>query len=424
MAQRETERPHICLYIGSLYKGGAERVMTNLAEYFYAQGWRVTFVTPNHFDPEYAPPHRLWDAKTGEPYDEATAAALPWRKGQEGLPGEETGIRRIYSTPPQEKLSRGRVYGFLARYRMLRKIWKREKPDLILSFIGYNNSFAIATSLGLGIPVVISVRSNPAYEYPTAKLKAMAFAAFRFADGVVLQTHQAAEFFPKAVQRKAVVLPNAVNEAFLRPHYEGERDKRVVCVGRIDDNKNQGLLIEQFARAHRSHPEYTLHIYGTGPAQEKFERLAEKLGVGESVFFEGVVDNVADRIERAEIYVLPSKTEGMPNALLEAMSLGLACIATDCPCGGPRELIRDGVNGFLVPVGSAESTESRERETPEDDGRGGQRRPTMAGRLVQLMDDPELAARLGREAARVQESCSPEKVCGQWRDYLLGIMKR
>ena len=410
-------QPHICLYIGSLQKGGAERVMANLAEYLYSQGWKVTFVTTYFCPPEYAPPHRLWDEQTGEPYDERLGTA----SGDPKDPVQGDGIRRIYSDPPQEQLSRGRIRGFCARYRVLRKIWKKERPDVILSFIGYNNSFAVLTSRGLHIPVAVSVRSNPAYEYDSKKLRAMAFALFRQADGVVLQTHEAASFFPQAIRRKSVILPNAVNPDFLRPRYEGEREKKVVCVGRLDDNKNQGLLIEQFARAHRRHPEYTLHLYGDGPCREKFETFARQIGVEDSVIFEGTVDNIPECIEKASIFVLSSKTEGMPNALLEAMSLGLACIATDCPCGGPRELIRSGENGFLVPITYVGRLEREKEAIPPPYDR---RVPTMAERLIQLMDDPELADRLGRAAARVQEEYSPEKVGSRWRDYLLGLMKQ
>ena len=267
----------------------------------------------------------------------------------------------------------------------------------------------------------VSVRSNHAYEYNTAKLRIPAFFFFRKADGVVLQTHAAAEFFPKDIQKKAVILPNAINPDFIHPRYEGERQNRVVCVGRLDHNKNQDYLIRQFARAHEKHPEYTLHLYGDGPARTEFEHLADQLGIAEAVIFEGLVDGVREKIEKSRIFVLPSRSEGMPNALLEAMGAGLACISTDCPCGGPRDLIRDGENGFLVPVEGAASKQGEPaaaaaRKTEEDPD------SIMAERLIRLMDDPQLADRMGREAARVQESYSPERINRQWKDYLCSFI--
>lgn len=419
MAADNERKPHICLYIGSLQKGGAERVMTHLAEYLYGEGWRVTFVTTYFRPPEYVLPHALWDAKTGELYG-TEEETVSWGR-ERSVAAAPDGICRVYSDPKPEELARGRVRGFIARYRTLREIWKREKPDIILSFIGYNNSFAVLTSRGLGIPVAVSVRSNPAYEYNTAKLRLPAFFFFRKADGVVLQTHEAAEFFPKDIQKKAVILPNAINPDFIHPRYEGERMNRVVCVGRLDHNKNQDYLIRQFARAHEKHPEYTLHLYGDGPARTEFEHLADQLGIAEAVIFEGLVDGVREKIEKSRIFVLSSRSEGMPNALLEAMGAGLACISTDCPCGGPRDLIRDGENGFLVPVEGAASKQGEPaaaaaRKTEEDPD------SIMAERLIRLMDDPQLADRMGREAARVQESYSPERINRQWKDYLCSFI--
>lgn len=427
-----SRQPHICLYIGSLQKGGAERVMANLAEYLYGRGWEVTFVTTYFRPPEFMLPHGLWDPETGAPYENAeetskeAPADLPddaeVRWGSRVVMTEPAGIHRIYADPSAEELSHGRIRGFHARYRKLRNIWKEEKPDIILSFIGHNNIFSILTSRGLKIPVAVSVRSDPAREYASSKLRIPAFLLFRQAAGVIVQTHGAADFFPKGIRKKTTILPNAVNPDFLRPRYEGEREKRVVSVGRLDDNKNQGFLIEQFAIAHHVHPEYTLHLYGDGPSREKFENRAWELGVADAVVFEGVVSGVRAKIEKSMIFVLPSLVEGMPNALLEAMSAGLACIATDCPCGGPRDLIRDGENGFLVPVPGTDGGENSAGRYVMPGHARDSGSPTIAGRLVELMDNPALADRLGREAAKLQEQYGPDKVNAQWEAYLRGLV--
>ena len=404
-AVKQTQRkPHICLYIGSLQKGGAERVMSNLAEYLYSTGWQVTLVTTYFRPPEFALPHGLWNPETGECYAEETEL-VSWGNGRSVQTSPE-GIRRIYSDPLREELERGRVRGFCARFRRLRAIWKQERPDVILSFIGYNNIFAILTSRGLRIPVAVSVRSNPSREYASAKLRLPAFGLFRQAAGVVLQTQDARSFFPKSIQKKAVVLPNAINPDFIRPRYEGTREKAVVSVGRLDANKNQDYLIRAFAKAHKEHPDYTLHLYGDGPMRGDFEALGFQLGIREAVVFEGIVDGVQEKIADKQIFVLPSREEGMPNALLEAMGAGLACISTDCPCGGPRDLIRDGINGFLVPV---------ETKDPEQ--------ILLTKRLLQLMEDPDLSRRMGEEAMKVQEYYSPEQINGKWDRYLRSLMR-
>lgn len=415
MRNEEKRQLHICLYIGSLQRGGAERVMSNLAEHLYENGWSVTLVTTYFRPPEYVLRHGLWDAQTGECYESGTET-VSWGR-ERSVRTAPAGIRRIYSDPSGEELARGHLRGFLARYRKLRGIWKEEKPDLILSFIGYNNIFALMTGLGLHIPVAVSVRSNPSREYAQAKLRLSAFVLFRRAAGVILQTKEAAAFFPKAVRQRAVILPNAINPDFVRPRYEGERRKEIVSVGRLDANKNQAMLLRAFASARQqearqqearqqetSRPgirEYTVHFYGDGPLRGELERLAGELGIAEAVIFHGTTENIRRCIERSRIFVLTSRQEGMPNALLEAMSAGLACISTDCPCGGPRELISDGGNGFLVPVDDAEA---------------------LAERLLQLAEDESLIDRMGHEASRVQDTYNLDAVNGRWESYLRSLV--
>ena len=264
------------------------------------------------------------------------------------------------------------------------------------------------TSFGLGIPVVVSVRSNPSREYANRLLRMAMLSTFRHAAGVVLQTDGAMQYFPKVVQKKSVILPNSIHPDFIREPFQGVRNKTVVSVGRLDDNKNQALLIKAFAKiSQQQQPSYTLHLYGDGPCRGKLEKLAEDLNVQDKVFLEGIVDKVADRIMQAGIFVLSSDQEGMPNALIEAMSLGIPCIATDCPCGGPKDLIRDARsdsaygNGLLTPVGNVDK---------------------MAESLLYLMTDQGRAAQIGMRAARVQKQYSPEAINARWKEYLDSLM--
>lgn len=383
---RQDRKPKLMLYIGSLRKGGAERVMGNLAEYFYTEGWETVLITTYHVDDEYILPHGLWDPATGEPY-----------------PGRTDGIRRIYSEPPASMTQGSRLHNFRSRVLFLRDIWKREQPDCILSFLNSCNNMALLSARGLQVPVVVSVRAVPALEYARKKDRIPMELLFPRAAAVVLQTRQAENFFPKNIRKRAVILPNPINPEFLLPRYEGEREKTVVCVGRIDENKNQAMLLRAFASVSGAHPEYTLHFYGSGESEESCQALAEKLSIGDRTYFHGSTSGIPEKIRKAGIFVLPSRTEGMPNALLEAMSLGLACISTDCPCGGPGELIRDGENGFLVPV--------------DDDA-------ALAQKLSLLMGDDSLVEKLGRNACRVQEDFQPGRISERWKELLLSCMNR
>ncbi len=366
----------VCFYINSLVKNGAQRVIVNLAHTMRQDGYEVTVVTTK----------------------------IEKEQGEYELAGS---INRVVSDLTAEQITDSRIRNFLARVRKLRSIWKAERPDLIVSFIGKNNMMAILSSFFLKIPVVISVRTVPKREYYTKALKLVSKTLFVFAKGIVLQTRDAMDYFPAFIRRKAVILPNPLNPAFIRPRFEGTRQDEIVAVGRLDDNKNQQMLIRAFCGLGKEFveqqcPGLKLIIYGTGENESRLRELVGQSGWQERILMPGEVDRVEETIYRSRIYVLTSKMEGMPNALMEAMALGLAVVSTDCPCGGPRTLIRNGENGILVPV--------------DDDA-------ALTEALKKILTDPGLEKRLGENAAGLGRELSPERVSRQWLDYLERCMR-
>ena len=360
----------IAFYISSMRKGGAERVIANLAEYFDKKGYHVILVTTHRMSVEYEVP---------------------------------SSVKRIISEPLEEELKGGRIHNFTVRFRKLRGIWKNEAPDVIVSFIGKNNLMAILTSFGLKIPVAVSVRGEPNEEYYSKVLRLAAKYLFRFADGVILQTKACMEFFPKAVRKKAVILKNPMNPIFFREPYQGEREKTIVSVGRVDENKNHEMLIRAFAQIADEFPEYQLIIYGDGDERARLIDLTKKMNLQHRISLPGSVDNVVDAIYKTGVFVLSSNTEGMPNTLIEAMLLGVPVISTDCPCGGPRELIDHEVNGLLTPVGD----ENKMKEN-----------------LQILLKDLQLAKRISEKLRETVDIYKTEVVCGQWEDFLGELMKK
>ena len=390
------------MYIGSLQKGGAERVMVNLADYFFEQGYKVTLVTTYLAADEYKVKHAAWKvvpagAKNGElvcDTDENPAWVDP-----QG--GERGGIRRVFSALLKNE-QEGRLKNLKKRSDKLAAIWKGLDPDLILSFIGKNNIMAISTATKEGYKVVVSVRADPHMEYDSLSLKSGMLATFGKAAGVVVQTTGAAAFFPRYIRKKCVILPNSVNPSFIRKRFEGEREKSIVMVGRMDENKNHALVMEAFSEiAKDGYGDYKLKFYGDGPDRLKLQRLSNSLGIEKNVEFAGSVEHVAEHIEKAAMFVLFSSQEGMPNSLIEAMSLGLPCISSDCPCGGPKDLITNGENGLLVPVKDKEA---------------------LKAAMLQILKDPEFADRLGRNAAGVQKKYSPGAVNKKWEKYFKKII--
>ena len=364
----KNKRKKIAFYIGSLRKGGAERVFVNLAEYFRREGYRVVMVTQYQKEEEYDLPD---------------------------------GVERILSEIGEEKVSSSRVLNFLRRLNKLHAIWKGQKPDLVLSCIGKNNFMAVVTTMGTKTKAVVSVVGEAKEEYPSRAMRVLADFLFSRAAGVILQTERSRGFFCRKVGEKAVILPNSLNPAFIRPRYEGVREKEIVSVGRMDANKNHEMQLRAFAALKDKYPEYTLVIYGDGELRAYIEETADKLGIGERVFLPGVVPDVAARIEKSSLFLLTSYSEGVSNALIEALALGLPVIATDVPSGGTEELMKDGVNGLVIPAGDQAALEHA---------------------MDRLLSDPAYADRLGREAAKIQERLAPERVNPMWRDYFEEII--
>lgn len=354
----------IVLFISSLQKGGSERVMANLAGYFQKQNYETILVTQYIKENEYPLPQ---------------------------------GVTRVISEPEPDKLTGGRIKNFIVRFMTLRNIWEKYKPDVILSFLGKNNLMAIATAAFLPVRVAVSVRGEPTMEYEGKFMQLLAKFVFCFADGVILQTKRARGFFPKAVLKKSVILKNPINPQFIGREVCVERENIIVAAGRLDENKNHAMLIHAFAKIAGEYPEMKLVIYGEGELRTKLEMLADEKGLSDRIGLPGSIDNVAEMIGRARIFALTSNTEGMPNSVIEAMALGTPVISTDCPCGGPAEIIKSGENGMLVPVGDAYA---------------------LADAMRRILSYKEFEQKLGENARNIAVELEPEKVCREWEKYL------
>lgn len=359
----------LAFYIGSLNRGGAERVISNLANFFCERGYEVVMVTKLKEKNEYI---------------------------------LHPDIPRIIADITPEEETTSRVRNFVRRVKKLRNIWKKEKPDLIISFIKKNNFMAIVSCAFLKPRVVISVRSAPEREYGTWLERALAFFLFQIADGVILQTRQAFSFFPKTIQRKAVLLPNSLTGDFLETPYTGIRKKEIVSVGRIDENKNQIMLVKAFEKISERYPEWKCLIYGDGEGTIKLQEYIQGKKLDSCVKLMGKTDNVKASIEQSSIFVLTSRVEGMPNALIEAMALGLAVVSTDCPCGGPADLIMQGENGILVEVDDTEA---------------------LADALIQMIENEVVREQMGKSAAEIRERLHPNTVNQEWETYVQRVMR-
>lgn len=305
----------ILFYINAIHHGGAERVICNLATQFSEHG-------------------------------EECILATSFRDGWEYSIGEK--VKRI--TLFESQLNCGFLRRNISLVRKLKKILKSEKPDVVLSFMAEPNFRTLIAARGLKVKTIVSVRNDPNREYPNFIFRFLAKHLYKKADGVVFQTEDAKKWFPKSIQKKSKIIFNQVDEVFYNTIYNGERHD-IVTTGRLTAQKNHKMLIRAFA-AIADKISDNLIIYGEGELREELEAIIAELHMEKRVFLPGSVKNVADTIKSAKLFVLSSDYEGMPNSLMEAMALGIPCISTDCPCGGPRMLFGDELKDWLVPTGN------------------------------------------------------------------------
>ena len=301
----------LAFYINSIRGGGAERVITNLATYFSNNDHEVILITSFYSEWEY-------------PYDEK--------------------IKRIVLEDEDKKTNR--IKKNVSRVIKLRRVIKKEKPDCLISFMAEPNYRALLACSGLKTKSIISVRNDPAIEYSGKIGWLLAHILLPFADGCVFQTTDAQEWFPKKLKKKSTIIYNAVKDDFYRADRMPVHNLIVAC-GRLEEQKNYPLLIKAFAKAVDKIPDSRLFIYGEGSLKNEISDLIKKNNLENKVYLKGQINNVVKALEEADLFVLPSLYEGMPNALMEAMAVGVPCISTDCPCGGPKMLF-DGDGGILV----------------------------------------------------------------------------
>ncbi len=357
----------ILFHLNCLVQGGAERVVSNLA---------------NHF--------------AGEDYE--IIIATEWQGENEFKLEKE--VRRLHVGLIQGDEKKARVSQALLRVKYLRRAIRAENPDVVIAFGHKANYRALTATVGMKTPVIISVRTDPVGHYDGLADKFLIPLLYPRVAGCVFQTEGQRDFFPRFVRKKSRIILNPLNPKYIGVPRPERRVKEIVQSGRLVDFKNQPLLISAFIKVHRRYPEYTLKIYG-GDSRDGTKEILENLiaanNAGEYVKLMGASDTLERDLVNASLFAFTSDWEGLPNALMEAMALGLPIVATDCPCGGPRTIMTDGVDGLLIPIKDEKA---------------------LVEAMCRLIEDPDLAERLGEEARSISEKASGQIVISQWREYI------
>lgn len=351
------------LYIDSMQFGGAQRVMINLAEYLVNENCEVFLI--NDIVPDTDAPEYEIDGR----------------------------IKRYYLDEGNDGSQNKNLY----RIKRLRKMINSDQPDVVLSFLGPPNIRMLVATLGLKCRKIVSVRNDPYREYGSGIRRLIARMIFLFADGCVFQTKEAASYFPIAVQNKSRIIVNPVNEKFYHVAWTGEK-KEIAVVGRLQPQKNPLLALEAFHLIERQFPEFKIVFYGDEELKNSINAKAVEYAIADRVIIYGKATDIENKLAASALYLLSSDFEGMPNALLEAMAVGVPAISTDCPCGGPRTVVQDKSQGILVPCGDAVK---------------------MAEAMRTILYDEEMQKIMSINEKKRALDFQKEKVMKQWESFLI-----
>lgn len=281
------------------------------------------------------------------------------------------------------------------------KAISKRKPDVVVSFISSTAVFSIPYAFFTRTPLVYSERNDP-NQIKEKKAQWFQKMAITFSKHVVFQTKEAQSFYGAKVDKKSSVIPNPFDSNLLPcDRYNGKRKKIIVSVGRLTKQKNQRLLIDAFSKVNLFHPDYELVIYGEGELRSELESKIEQLNLSNKAFLPGIQKDILKSIDGASVFALTSDYEGIPNALIEAMAMGIPCVSTDCSPGGARSLIDNGVNGFLVPCNDI--TE-------------------LSDKINYYIENPDIAEQIGQEASKICDTLNPQFIAQQWLDVFERIM--
>lgn len=359
----------LTLIISSLSSGGAERVLAIMANHWAGRGWPITLLT---FDDGSAPPFYPLDPRINH-------SSL-------ALAGDSPNL-----------LAAAR--NNLSRLRSLRAAIRRGRPDCVLSFMDQANVLTLLATEGLGIPVIVVEQTFAAAQPLGRAWSWLRDRTYPRASRVVCVTARALGHFSPRVQSRSSVIHNPVLPP---PRVSGRPPAKlldrpaIITVGRLDRLKGHDLLLRAFARLKDRHAGWSLTILGEGPSRRELESLSRALGVADRARLAGRVSDPDQYLRQADIFVTASRLEGFPMALGEAMACGLPVIATDCP-SGPAEMIRDGVDGILVPNEDVDA---------------------LASAMDRLMSDEPSRRALGSRAPEVTERFGLDGVMHAWGEVI------
>lgn len=363
----------VTFVIYALEGGGAERVMSTVANYCATHGCDTTLIV-------------LGDSMRIPFYPLVPEIKLQ----QLGIIGDSPNVLTL-------------LINGLQRIKILRAAIIASKPEVVVSFLSIVNVLTILCCWNTKIPTIVSEHTYPGYTDVNKIWQLLMKWTYRYADRVTLLTQNALPFYPASKGYRAMVMPNPV----LAPASDNSIEPLIpkpslIALGRLHPVKGFDLLIKAFAQVQSKYPDWHLTILGDGLMRAELEALRAQLGLIECIHLPGSVKNVDAHLRQADLFVMPSRVEGFPMALCEAMACGLPVLAADC-LSGPRDIIREGLDGILVPVEDVDA---------------------LAAGLDRLMGDPIQRQQLAQAAPEILERFGLERVMEIWMDTFKQVIDR
>jgi len=358
---------HILMTITDLGTGGAQRVFTHIANGFQNRGVKVSVATFERGNTK--PSFQLNDSIE---------------------------VQRLDQHARSENVLQA-VFNNVKRVKRLRATMAHSNPDVVISFGDQHNILSIIAAKMTGVPILVSERVDPSRHLIGKVWDKLRQMTYRHASDVIVQTKHVAEIISTNCRCQCTVIPNPIPRAITNPKGFG-----IITVGRLSYQKRQEDLILAFAHLGDDVEGRVLTIVGAGERRKELEALAKKLDVSDRTVFTGKLDDVTSALSNADIFVLPSRYEGFPNALCEAMACGLACVSYDCD-SGPAEIIEHRKNGLLVPDGDVDALTDTMRE---------------------LIRDDALREAIATEAVKVTQRYSVDAILDQWTSCIEKAMRK
>ncbi len=359
----------ITLFIGGLGSGGAEHVITELANYLSAHH-TVTILT--------------WSSSN-------THYMLS---------------KKVKLISCRSEVKKNLVVRNIESYRNLKKYIKEENTECFVAFLVSTVYFLLSLKKYISSPVIFSVRNYPKEEYGGVVKGFLSHVLLKRADGVVFQTDDQRQCMKYLSKMTYATIPNAVNVPLecikTKEEIDNVSSKTIMAVGRLSKQKNYRMMILVMSKILKEYPDYQLYIYGEGPEEDRLRKLIVKCHMQEQIHLAGITKQITEKLRKTELFIMTSDYEGISNALIEAMTVGVTVVATDCRGGGARLLIQNGKNGLLIPRRDRQAFEKAVRR---------------------VLDDKNLRISLARNAQNIRKDFSKDVIYRKWESFIESVVR-